>query len=543
MIDGRKNSTNSDINNGFFEIKFEEDGVYLTVYPPVGKGKKVETSNVVEKLRKKQVKDFDSTVIEAVVKKADKMPIKIAGPQEEVKLDASVNVMVSPDKMKAFITLTPPDGGRMLTVDEILQKLEENGVVYGINQPMLEDIVKYPVYNEMICIAEGTQPVNGENGRVEFHFKTEKDIKPAMLEDGRVDFRSLDLIESVSKGQKLCTLVPPLPGIKGKTVVGTDVAALDGKPAVLPKGRNVEVTEDGQALISSIDGQVNYIDGKVSVFATYEVPADVDNSTGNINFIGNVRVNGNVLSGFVVEAGGNIEVWGVVEGAVLKAGGDIILRRGMQGMGKGVLISGGDIVARYIEHSNIDAKNDIKAEAIMHSNVKCGNRLELSGRKGLLVGGSCKVGKEVEAKVIGSHMAATLTDIEVGVDPSLRERYKELKKEIANIEENLKKADQAITLLKKIQAAGMLTPEKEQILAKSIRTKVYYSNKVNDLKEEVASIEMKLQQDNKGRVRCLNYAYPGTKVSIGTSTMYVKENLQHCTLYRDGADIRVGPLE
>jgi len=46
---------------------------------------------------------------------------------------------------------------------------------------------------------------------------------------------------------------------------------LDGKPAVLPKGKNVEISEDGQSLIAGIDGQVNYIDGKVSVFANYEV--------------------------------------------------------------------------------------------------------------------------------------------------------------------------------------------------------------------------------------------------------------------------------
>jgi len=77
---------------------------------------------------------------------------------------------------------------------------------------------------------------------------------------------------------------------------------------VLPKGKNVEISEDGQSLIAGIDGQVNYIDGKVSVFANYEVPADVDNSTGNISFVGNVIIRGNVLSGFTVEAGGSVEV-------------------------------------------------------------------------------------------------------------------------------------------------------------------------------------------------------------------------------------------
>lgn len=535
-------SDSKNMNDGFFEIKFNEDGIYLTVYPPIGKGKRVEVKDVLEKLNKKQVKSFNKDTVELLVMEADKSTIKIAEPQEEAKLNAAATIMVSPDKMKAFLVLTPPDGGRMLTSEEILDLLNKEGVIYGINMSIIETIAVHPVYNQMICAAEGTLPVSGQNGGVEFHFDVNKDRKPTVLDDGRVDFRELNLVESINKGQLLCTLIPPVPGIKGKTVTGVDVSAFDGKPAVLPKGKNVEISEDGQSLISSIDGRVQLIDGKVSVFATYEVPADVDNSTGNISFVGNVSIRGNVLSGFVVEAGGSVEVWGVVEGAVIKAGGDIILRRGMQGLGKGILISGGDIVARYIEHGNIEAKKDIKAEAIMHSNVKCGNKLELTGRKGLLVGGTCKVGKEIVAKVIGSHMATT-TDVEVGVDPSLRERHKALKEEITAIESDIKKADQAVNILRKLESAGMLTPEKQELMVKSVRTKVFYSSKVNELKEELMQVETKLQQDSLGRVRCYNFIYPGTRVSIGSAMIYIKDTLQYCTLYRDGVDIRIGPMD
>jgi uncharacterized protein (DUF342 family) len=337
-------------------------------------------------------------------------------------------------------------------------------------------------------------------------------------------------------------MIPPVPGTPGKTVYGTDLPALDGKPIPMPRGRNVVISEDGTKLLANISGQISYIDGKVSVFSTYDVQADVDNSTGNINFIGNVSVRGNVLSGFVIEAGGTVEVAGVVEGAVIKAGGDIILRRGMQGMGKGILVSGGDIIARYIENSNIEARNDIKAEAIMHSNVKCGNKLELSGRKGLLVGGSCKVGKEIVAKVIGSHLA-TVTDIEVGVDPTVRERYKAIKDEIIQMETDLRKAEQAITILKKLEMANALTPEKKEMLAKSLRTRVFFTSRLQELKDEMNILDAKLQQEAYGKVRCYNYIYPGTKVAIGSCMMYVKENLQYCTLYRDGADIRVGAID
>jgi uncharacterized protein len=542
MTDQNSNSSFLPVNEGFFELKFQENGVFLIVYPPVGEGKKVEVRDVIEKLNHKLVRNFSKEVLEVAVLKADKMPTKIAEFQDELKLDSTASIVISPDKMKAYITLTTPDGGRALNYDEILDTLSKHGIVYGINKTTLNTIAKYPVFGEMVCIAEGTPSTNGQNGKVEFYFNISKERKPTILDDGRVDFRELNLIESVRSGQKLCSLVAPSPGIKGKTVIGTDVPALDGKPASIPRGRNVEAVEDGQSLISNIDGQVNFTEGKVNVFANYEVLADVDNSTGNIYFVGNVTVRGNVLSGFLIEAGGNVEVWGVVEGAVIKAGGDIILRRGMQGQGKGTLVSGGDIIARYIENSNIEAKKDIKSETIMHSNVKCGNKLELAGRKGLLVGGTCKVGKEVVAKVIGSHMA-TVTDIEVGVDPTIRGRYRGIKEEIASIESDLKKAEQAITLLKKLEIAGLLTPEKQELMVKSVRTKVFFSNKINELQEELTELEAKLQQEAYGKIRVHSYIYPGTKVAIGTCLMFVKENLQYCTLYRDGADIKIGSID
>jgi len=187
----------------------------------------------------------------------------------------------------------------------------------------------------------------------------------------------------------------------------------------------------------------------------------------------------------------------------------------------------------------VEAANDLKAEAIMHSDVKCGNRLELGGRKGLLVGGITRVGREIDAKVIGSYLA-TNTVIEVGVDPNVRDRYKFVKAEIANIEENVRKTDQVIMLLQKLESVGKLTDEKKELLEKSLRSKVFYENKLHEYRHELAVLEEKLQGEAQGRIRVQNYLYNGVKISIGSAKMNVKETLQYCTLYRDGADIRVG---
>ncbi len=533
-----KDFDQNETNKKLFELTYGADGVFLTVYRnPYAL---VEEVDVINEIRHKKIKNFNAAIISETVKKAMGHPVKIADKQEEEKVNAIVEVITSPDKMRAYLKIQAPEGGgKPAGLQEIAWQLKQAGILYGIIEQTVHTLVQNPIYDQNILIAEGMSPINGKNGEITFLVDIHKDRKPIIMEDGSVNYRDLDYIESVHKGQKLCEISTPTKGIDGRNVVGTLLRAIDGKPAKMIRGRNVYPSEDNSSLFAEIDGQVMYMDGKLSVFATYEVPVDVDNSTGNINFIGNVTIRGNVLAGFVVDVGGNVEVSGVVEGATIKAAGNIILRRGMTGNAKGTLIAGGDIVAKYIENSTVEAGNDIKAEAIMHSDIKCGSRLELGGRKGLLVGGTARVGKEIQAKVIGSVMA-TATTIEVGIDPHLRERYKFLRTEVIKLEDNSKKASQAITLLRKLEAAGMLTEEKKDILDKSVRSKIFFDSKLAEYKQEIAELEEKLQQEVKGRIRVDNFLYPGSRITIGAASMHVKETLQHLTLYKDGADVRIG---
>ncbi len=529
-------------NNTGFDLTYEKDGVYLTVYKSVDFSSRVNEAELISILNRKRIKNYNAKIVTDAIRRSDGKPVKIAEPQEEAIVDASIDVIVSEDKMQAYVKLSPPVGdGLPPTVEGIVQALYSKGVVFGMIEDRIRGLAENPVYNQQVLVAEGIPAVNGTNGRVNFLVDIKKDRKPTIQADGTVNYKDMDLIENITAGQKLAELVPPVPGKPGKNIVGTVLKAIDGKPAILPRGRNVVPSEDGQELYSAIDGQLLYADGKISVFATHDVKANVDNSTGNIKFIGNVVVRGNVLSGFEVEAGGNIEVDGVVEGAILKAGGNIILRRGMHGNGKGMLIAGGDIVAKYIESSTVEAKGNINAEAIMHSNIKCGNNLVLGGRKGFLVGGTARVGSYVELKYLGSQMS-TITILEVGVDPEIRERLKFLKTDIVNMEDGHTKASQAVTLLNKMSKVSPLSPEKREILAKSTRAKFYYEKQIMDYRKEIAEIEELVQKSAAGRIKVYNSVYPGVRVAIGNSLLYIKEEAQYCTLYSDGSDIRIGPL-
>lgn len=458
--------------------------------------------------------------------------------------ETRIIVNTSPDLLKAYVRLRNIENSNMpFTKDEIITTLKSKGISFGINEEAIMELVSSPVFDCNILVAEGQNPTNGANGKVIYEIDISKNNAPTITADGKVDYRELNLIKNVTAQTVLCRLEPPVMGIDGLNVKGERIKCINGKSAALPRGKNVHPSEDGQSLIAAIDGQVDFQDdGTLNVFATYEVKDDVDNSVGNICFIGNVVIRGNVLSGFSIEAKGNVEVWGVVEAATIIAKGKIILRKGISGLGKGRLESESDIVAKYIESSIVTAKGNIDSEAIMHSTVRCGGNLVVSGRKGLLVGGTTRVGREVTARVIGSPMAIA-TEIEAGLDPAVRERYKAIKEEMTQIESDIKKAEQAVTLLKKLEQAASLSEDKKELLVKSTRTKIFLSSRYMELENEKTSLDEILQENFPSKIKASDYIYPGTRVAIGSSMMYVKEVLQNCTLYRDGADIRVGPGE
>jgi len=92
-----------------FELTYNADGVYLTVNRnPYAV---VEEVDVINEIRYKKIRNFNAAIISETVKKAMGQPVKIADKQEEEKVDAVVEVVTSPDKMKAFIKIREPEGG------------------------------------------------------------------------------------------------------------------------------------------------------------------------------------------------------------------------------------------------------------------------------------------------------------------------------------------------------------------------------------------------------------------------------------------------
>ena len=449
---------------------------------------------------------------------------------------------VTRDKMAAYLTIPSPglDGYRPTAKADVLALLEANRIVHGVRHDLIDSLLANPVYDTEMLVAEGRPAKPGEDGRVEHLVKYTDTVAPVILPDGRADYKNMNLVHAVSKGELLCVLHPPTPGEPGCTLTGLALPTRGGRAAPPPRGRNMTVSEDGLKFYAAVDGQFKRHGPNIDILEEFQIKKDVDYSTGNVKFTGSVTVKGNVLSGFVVDSGGDVVIYGTVEKASVTAAGNIVLHGGMVGQGGGVLRAGGDVYAKYVESASIYAGGKVTAECIMHSTTRAGVGIELIGRKGLLLGGSAKAREYIKTGSIGSSFA-TQTEIEVGSDPRQNDRLAYLIDEIHAAEDEIKKARQATDMLKKLRDKAKLPPEKELMYARASEICDTQASRLSQLKSEYDGIQAGMRRNVASFVNASNTIYFGTKVTIGTVTLVVKEDLHYCTLKSDGDEVNVGP--
>ncbi len=522
-------------------IEYKEDGVYVTTKNLTGINVKKAMEDLLKALNKKSVKDIEAPQI-TVAFNQEEIPTRIAPPQQEVLIDSAVYYEIARDKLEAKILVTAPDGGKTFSFDELKNELFNKKIIYGIKEEVIRDIVENGRFEVWFTVAEGKGPVNGIDGKVAYSFETNRQIKPKYLDDGSVDYKQLNLISNVKTGDALAQIFRPTNGTPGMDVYGTTIPAKRGKEVNVRPGKNVEVDSEGLKFSAARDGQVYISENKLNVSEVYEVAGDIDTSTGNVSFNGTVAVRGNVKSGFTVEATGDIHINGVVEAATLKAKGNIALSRGIQGNNQAYIEAGGNLVAKYIENAKIKCMGDIHADCILHSEVVAKGKIVLAGKKSLVVGGDIRVGEELRARIIGSHMG-TNTRIEVGIDPDDKVRYDELKNELLEIERNSENLKKTIDLLGRMAKTSQIPKSKEEILVKSLKTYQFLKEKHQSLSNQFQQLDAKIQSLSNGKVHASGTIYPGVKIIILNSARFINDEMAFCTLYKKDGEVVIGPYE
>jgi len=527
-----------DVFDGY-SIVVNDSGVYVTISPPDVGASPVTEITIVAQLRKLKVTEYTLSTIIGAIKNADGQPVKVAETPAIVPIvKPDIRVLVARDRMEASLQITIPPNSCPLEMDELLEEIKKNGVVFGLELEYVKKAYDCPGF-KVIC-AKGQPPINGENSYIKYHVNMVNNGRPSERADGSVDFKSLNLFTMVQAGDLLAEKVPATLSVPGIDVIGNVINGKPGKDIPLPVGKNVQVV-DGNTLVAMIAGQLLIANNKLNVVPVIEVKNDIDVSTGDIEFIGDVIVRGSVQPGFSIKAEGNVEIFGTVSGGTVE-GKNVIIKMGIQGMHRGYVKAKENVVAKFIENATVHAGIDIMvSDVVLNSRLSAGKKIVVEGRRGLIVGGTVMAGEEIRAKVVGTHLA-TVTVLEVGVNPILRAEYQHVRAEIKNVDINLEKAKKALCILKSMEQST-LSPDKREMLLKLTKAQFHLVGQGEAMRSRMAVIQGEFAGMLDGRIKVMETIYPGVKVVVGTLVKPIGEMLKFASLYAEDGEIKIGTFK
>lgn len=448
--------------------------------------------------------------------------------QEKEEVDGPVIcAMVPSDAMAAFFCVLPSTIPSPITQELIMSSITAREIdPRYIRSEDIDRIVENEDYFRIFSVAQGISPTDGENGTVIDHYPREWNPPVRGEDDDDNNIKSLKFVTPINKGDVICDIIPPTSGEEGSNIYGKPVAPKPGKAANVPKGRNTVLTEDKSALIADADGHIIYEHHEFQVNHTLSIPGSLDGSAGTLNFLGNIEVNGNIAQGVHLNASGYIKVYGTAEGVTLTSDGHITLKNGINGNNSGIIKTGEYIKSQFLENATVHCSQDVLTESIVNCHIVCGQSVDVTRGRGIIMGGTIYAIKSVSAKMIGKP-SGIVTEFFLGTKPDtddtqleqLKEQQKEMQATLDNLQRNLDY----------FQKKGAAEQNKEMFEQLCTQADLYVE-KLEDLKKQILS----LSSSGISLDECFVQAkqiYPNTRIHIGSSTFQVEDMETNCRFY------------
>lgn len=442
-------------------------------------------------------------------------------------------VRLSRDNMKAYLLLPRPELENH-DLNYILAVLKTVGVSYGVKQDRISQMVEQQIYDQEVLVAEGQMPEDGVDGYYEYKFDMNFSKKPKLKPDGSVDYWSIKMVEIVTEGQIIAEYHKSVQGKDGVDLRGKPILAKRGRDLVPLRGKGFERSEDGLVYTSLMDGKIEMSGERIVILPVYEINGDADLSVGNIDFRGDVIIHGTVCSGLTVKATGTVTIDGIVEGANIEAGKDIVLRSGVMGASRATIMANGNISAKFFEYTRVHADGTIQADVFLNCQVSCGESIILNGKKASIIGGEVGAIESIEVDTLGSE-GEVRTHVKIGNDMATKRRISVLQNKIKIEKTNLAKIEEGLKILKDMKN----DPRRTDLLRVKIRDTALLAGDEAELEKLLDQIE----RARGGVVRVTGNVYPGVRVDIDELRVIVKEQQERLEFVREQDKILMCALE
>ncbi|MBL4591473.1 MAG: DUF342 domain-containing protein, partial [Phycisphaerales bacterium] len=335
---------------------------------------------------------------------------------------------VKDQKLEGTLHVDPVESADGITAEILDAFVQSEGVNPSfIDQDALNTLAHLicadPKSAHEACVARGTPPTPGSDASIQLEDSIqtrldEIESRQTKLDDATsngssaptgtddpdadnsIDFYEMSPFLIVEQGDRICTLIQATNGQDGTDIYGHNIASKHGKSSISLNDASVQVQIDG-SVTAMCSGLLVILPTGVQVTETLEIPHDVDFSTANIDFPGDVIIDGGVLDNFCVRASGTVLIRKLVQSSSIEANGDITLDQGMAGKDKGSIIAHADLHAGYLESINATVGGDCTVEHEI-TNTTLAVSGQLNAPSASLRGGELAVANHCELNIVGS---------------------------------------------------------------------------------------------------------------------------------------------
>jgi uncharacterized protein len=458
------------------------------------------------------------------------------------KLKLLTPLQITRDKMSAFYIVFPTKFKYIPDYKEIEENLFKRNIITIVDKDFIEEELRSIDENKpgvnRIVVAKGKEPITGNN---EYFIPLLSMDKKAgkVLEDGSIDFKQVDSIIDIKKGDSVLRRIPPVKPENGYNIYGEIAEAMIEEKKGYKVGKNISSSVN-DIFISNIDGCIDVDGNRISVQPIALIKGDVDYDCGNIDFNGSVHIFGSVLPGFSVKAGGDIIIEKNADNAYIEAGGDITIKSGITGKGSGKVIAGGKVKANYILNSTVEAVGEIEIEdSIINSKVFSNDKVMVTSGHGKIMGGEVTARHEVVVNIIGTQKE-NITNIIVGkslyIEREIIEINKNIEKSRIQIEEiirNIKTSFGEGVFENPKEFLGILPDIKKKNLLKLLKSLSDSNTQLKQLAETRKAAEDKLKLEREPVIIVNQTIFPGTVITIKKRRKIIDEKLDNVKLFED----------
>ena len=385
----------------------------------------------------------------------------------------NLKVEISQDKKKGWIIY---DDKKTLIKEEIIDFLQQNSIICGLKNNIIETILTSKSNLNKVLIAEYIAPLAAVDDRLEILVDTK--IKPTETKNNRIDYYNLDFIKDIEKGTKIFNYYEGKEAKDGMLIDGTPIKA-DEKRKKLNiwkmTDKNCRLIKKNGGLIegySKINGSYIITKDRIALTNKIVINSDLNFRTGNlISRYSSIQIIGGIKNNFIASSPGDIAVSKNIENSEIIAQ-NLYVKKG---------ILKGDKLIRIINTltaESISNRNNLYTKFLTVKNEirNCEIGILEDGEIQSFSGGKLFVNNNLTVNVLGGESAKNTT-VTMGLDKYKQDCLDEIIKKLKKIRALLRVMRKEKVKIKNELDQYKFLKKKEGFIAK-------YDIKIKKLEEE-----------------------------------------------------------